>query len=145
MKKKLLALSLCFSLLFSLCSCNSREKGVYKVNAVREGITKVEINALQETVTNMRVANAKEPIDDLINFLNDLVLLNVTEDNPNDYGGLYYVFTIYYKDGSTRVITLFANMYFKEGGKDSSSPWYQSDYEYSRQITQIINRFEERA
>lgn len=93
----------------------------------------------------MRVADSKEPIDDLVNFLNDLVLTKVTDENPDNYGGLYYIFTIYYQDGSTRTVTLFANNYFKEGAKDSSNAWYQSDYEYSRKITQIINRFEERA
>lgn len=140
MKKLLLFMFLIITLLFS--SCNKAEDGVYRVNAVREGITKVEINVLQETVSNMRVATEKEPIDDLIEFLNELTLSRVTEDNPDNYGGLAYVFNIYYKDGKTRTVTLFANMYFKEGTRDSKSPWYQSDYEYSRTITGIINRFE---
>lgn len=97
-----------------------------------DAIKYVHITTLPESIDLK--CHSYDAIQRMVYYLNGLETEDDFEENPDEYTGMSYVIIFKCKDGTTREIIHFGNMFVKEVGGD----WKRMNYDDASRIEDIV-------
>jgi len=127
--KALVIVLVAFLLTVTACSSATTKSGVL----LREGtVKKISVTSLPE---GYDYSFAGDSAQSIIKYLSELNLLSRFPENPDEYGGMTWVISLEYEDGTIHTIYHFGNMFIKTSG----GSWYKMTHEEASRFDELLN------
>ena len=128
--KKIIYSCLLITILLMVSGCSYKKDNIIIYNT--KNIIKITIKTQSRNDSTLKYTENENKIIEIVNYINGLELKK-TRKNPDEYTGMTYTIIFDFDDATSTEYAHFANMFFKQSGRD----WYEMPYNQAEEFEGI--------